>query len=68
MSVVISKLKETNCDYIDATWHADSPEERNDLYALAENMGYKLVNIYTERGHLALDDCTHGTLFLEPLN
>lgn len=64
MSLVIKNLKPTETSYIDADWFA---EDRDDLYLLAENMGYKIIGIYNELGHLAVDDCFHGTLFLEPI-
>ena len=67
MSVNINDLKPTQCDYMDARWSVDDAEQRGDLYTVAENMGYKLINIYTDQGHLAIDDCTEGSLFLEPI-
>ena len=68
MSLVIKNLKPTQTSYIDADWFADDLEDdREDLYLLAENMGYKIIGIYNELGHLAVDDCFHGTLFLEPI-
>tara|TARA_R100001594_G_scaffold146465_1_gene197899 strand:- start:653 stop:871 length:219 start_codon:yes stop_codon:yes gene_type:complete len=68
MSININGLKPTECDYIDAQWSVDDAEQREYLYALAENMGYKIIGIYDELGHLAKDNCFHGSLFLEPLN
>ena len=67
MSININDLKSTDCGYIDAQWSVDDAEQREDLYTVAENMGYKLIGIYTNQGHLAIDDCTEGSLFLEPL-
>ena len=64
MSLIIENLKPTETSYIDADWFA---EDRNDLYLLAENMGYKIIGIYNERGGIAVDDGFHGTLFLEPI-
>jgi hypothetical protein len=68
MSIIIIKdLKPTGCAYIDAQWSVDDSSARNDLYLVAENMGYKLIDIYNNHGHLAIDDCCGGSLFLEPI-
>jgi hypothetical protein len=63
----ITNLKSVGGNLIDADWEVDDSSEREDLHFIAENMGYKVINIYNEMGHLALDDCCHGTLFLEPI-
>ena len=68
MSLVIKNIKPTETSYFDADWAVDDPSEiKFDLTLLAENMGYKIIGIYNELGHLAVDDCFHGTLFLEPI-
>ena len=67
MSINIKDLKPTDCAYIDAQWSVDDSSERDDLYIVAENMGYKLIGIYNNQGHLAIDDCCRGSLFLEPI-
>ena len=68
MSLVIENLKDVGGNLVDADWSVEDPEQRGDLHLIAENLGYKIVNIYNQQGGLAMDDCTFGTLFLEPIN